>query len=85
MLLQSNGGRAVLLPALPRQLKDGSVKGIRARGGAVYDITWAEGKVTGLAITALSDYDTMLYYNGEERRVCLKKGEKFEEIVLRQP
>lgn len=76
MLLQSNGGRVVLLPALPAEWKKGSIKGIRARGGAAYDITWKGGKVTGISITALADYDTVLYYNGQERTVNLKKGEK---------
>ncbi len=77
MLLQSNGGRVVVLPALPSQWKNGNIKGIRARGSAVYDITWSEGKVTSITITAQADYETKLYFNDQEKLIKLGKSEKF--------
>ena len=50
MLLQSDGENIYLLPALPDKWKNGSVKGLAAKGNVTVDIAWADGKVTDYTI-----------------------------------
>ena len=63
-----------LLPALPVNWKDGSVSGIRARGGITVDMTWRDMKVETLTLNAQQRCEVTLTVNGEQKRVKLNKG-----------
>ena len=63
-----------LLPALPDKWKDGSVSGIRARGGIAVDMAWENSRVTALTLTAQQAQKIQLTVNGELKQLKLKKG-----------
>ena len=81
MLMQSEYGvgnsqlsTIELLPALPDNWKDGSVSGIRARGGISVDMTWRNSRVTSLTLMAQKTQKIQLAVNGELKQLKLKKG-----------
>jgi alpha-L-fucosidase 2 len=75
MLLQSHGGIVSIIPALPAEFKDGSFKGLKARGGITVDAEWHDCKVTSLTLTAERDSEFVLKMNGTTKQVSVKAGE----------
>ncbi|MGC4074889.1 MAG: glycoside hydrolase N-terminal domain-containing protein [Nibricoccus sp.] len=77
MLMQSRPGGIECLPALPKALPDGSVKGLRARGGFQVDLAWKDSQLMELAVTSLNGGTTRLRYGSVTREVNLGKGETY--------
>ncbi|PZX52753.1 alpha-L-fucosidase 2 [Algoriphagus ratkowskyi] len=79
MLVQSHEtGMIRLLPALPKAWDTGSVKGIKARGDYTIDMTWKDGELKTYSIHAGKTGRILVYYDGSEMDINLKKGQSFE-------
>lgn len=77
MLLQSHNDEIHLLPALPETWPNGSVKGLRARGGFEVDINWKAGELVEATIRSSILNEFSLRYRGENRSAKVALGESF--------
>ena len=75
MLLQSCAGEIELLPALPKAWPNGSIKGLRARGGFELDIQWKDSKLVNVTVRSLAGGSCRLRYGAVTRDLNLTKGQ----------
>ena len=64
MFLQSHLSIIQILPALPDAWKSGTIKGLKARGGFITDITWKDGKLLKLVLHSTVDGKATLQLTG---------------------
>lgn len=77
MLLQSRPGEVNLLPALPKAWRDGSVKGLRARGSFVVDMSWQGGQLTEATIHSLRGGVCLIRQGGRTIQRSTQSGESY--------
>ena len=70
-LLQSHAGEISLLPALPSDWTDGSVAGLKARGGFTVDLRWSGARLTSATV-----------HNGNATSCRLRCGSKTKVLSL---
>jgi len=75
MLLQSHTGEIELLPALPKAWPEGSVKGLKARGGFAVDMSWKQGRLVSATLHSTGGTNARLRYGEKTESVALRPGE----------
>jgi len=74
-LMQSHNDEINLLPALPKEWANGSVKGIVARKGFVVDMEWENGKLKSLVIHSKLGNTLQLRYGELVKKFTTNKNE----------
>ena len=78
MLIQSHQENLIsLLPAIPKAWDKGEVKGLKARGNITVDMKWENNRLTDATLTAANDCTVQVKYNGETRKITLKKEKPY--------
>jgi alpha-L-fucosidase 2 len=72
-LLQSHAGEISILPAVSPAWKDGSVRGLKARGGYEVDAVWKDGKLTAAQLHSLLGNSAIVRLQGNPPAITLKE------------
>ena len=75
MLMQCDGEKMDLLPALPKEWSAGEIKGIKARGNYEIALSWNKGQVKKAIITSKNEGSLTVNYNGKQKVLNFKAGE----------
>ena len=74
MLVQSHAGQIQLLPALPAAWPNGSVTGLRARGGFEVGIEWKDGRLVAATVKSLTGNKCRVIYGKETKELEIAPG-----------
>jgi alpha-L-fucosidase 2 len=73
-LIQSHAGEISLLPALPPSWQNGSVSGLKARGGFEVSIQWKDGKLLNAEIKSLHGKPCVVRYGDKIKTYDISTG-----------
>ena len=72
-LLQSHAGEISILPAVPPAWKNGSIKGLKARGGFEVDATWKNASLATAELRSLLGQPVILRLRGTHASITVKE------------
>lgn len=78
MLIQSLNRKIELLPALPKALENGSVKGVKALGDFKLNFKWNNGKLKFVRVISDAGLECHLVYGKKTIRFKTKRGKTYE-------
>ncbi|MCR4840207.1 MAG: glycoside hydrolase N-terminal domain-containing protein [Lachnospiraceae bacterium] len=76
MILQADGDDVYLLPSLPKELGDGSIRGIYVPGKSFFNLSWKNGELTEFTVnTNAALYKAKVHYSDKVMDILIKNGE----------
>ncbi|WP_029902872.1 glycoside hydrolase N-terminal domain-containing protein [Prevotella sp. 10(H)] len=82
MLVQSHAGYIELLPSVPRGWADGSVRGLKVRGGGEVSFAWKNGSMTDIEFKAVASNTFTIKLPDKERNVKGIKNYRLKNDML---
>ena len=80
MFLQCEDGKVRILPALPTEMKQGSINGLLAKGNITVDIKWQNNKATSVKLVTPFEQTAIINIDGKDICVNLKPNEIYEVV-----
>jgi alpha-L-fucosidase 2 len=77
-LVQSHQGFIDVLPALPKALPSGSLRGVCARGGFELDMSWKSGRLTRLTVLSKAGEPCKIRYQGRTKEFSTERGRRYD-------
>ncbi|PHV71611.1 alpha-L-fucosidase [Sporanaerobium hydrogeniformans] len=81
LFVQSNEKRTVLLPACPKELGSGFLKGVKVNGGVILDLAWQQGKLTSIKAYGLAHQETKLKLHYDKKELTIQLAPQEEKDV----
>ncbi len=80
MFLQCEDGKVRILPALPTEMKQGSIKGLLAKGNITVDIEWKNNKATSVKLVTPFKQTAIINIDGKDIEVSLEPNEIYSVV-----
>lgn len=77
MFLQCEDGKIKILPALPAEMKKGSINGLLAKGNIKVDISWENNKLKSLKLVTPIAQTAIINIDGADKTISLEAGKPF--------
>ncbi len=77
MFLQCESSKIKILPALPSEMKEGYIKGLKARGNITVDIEWKNSKLSHLKLVTPIKQTAIINIDGKDNSITLEPNQEY--------
>ncbi len=77
MFLQCESSKIKILPALPSEMKEGYIKGLKAKGNITVDIEWKNSKLSHLKLVTPIKQTAIINIDGKDNSITLEPNQEY--------